>query len=98
MTSTSPAGGNRHGPNRFGNYLQIHQTRMQQYLRGEFVFADSVTFAAPAGGYILVAGEIKCLGGIRIAVNKRLKILSGKGANATVQTSEYHYNAFVRDQ
>ena len=42
--------------------------------------------------------RIRCLGGIRVAVEKKLKILNGQGANALVQTSEYHYNAFVRDQ
>ena len=98
MPSTSTSGGNRHAPTRYANYLQVHETRMQRFLRGEFVFSDGVKFAVPAGGYIAVAGEIQCLGGIRIAVDKKLKILSGQGANALVQTSAYHYNAFVHGQ
>src|SRR5438876_3387191 len=57
MPSKSTYQANRHGPNRYANYLQVHETRMQQYLRGEFVFSDGVKFAAPAGGYIVVAGE-----------------------------------------
>ncbi len=97
MPSKSTSG-NRHGATRYANYVQVHETRMQQFLRGEFVFSDGVTFSAPAGGYIAVAGEIQCLSGIRIAVDKKLKILSGQGANALVQTCEYHYNVFVRDQ
>lgn len=93
MTSTS--GGNRHGPNSFANYQEVHNRRMQDFMQGGFVTSHNLRFGAPTHGCISLEGDIHCLGGITINVRKQLKILSGTGAGAVIQTSGYSYNAFA---
>ena len=61
----------------------------------EFVLTDGVRFGEPRDGHINVEGEIQCLGGITVTVEKKLKIVRGMGPTATVRTAEYSYNVRV---
>ena len=68
---------------------------MQRYVEEGFVVADTVTFSDPKGGYITVSGQIQCLGGLNIDVDKKLRIVDGSGGNVRVTTSAYSYNVSV---
>lgn len=49
----------------------------------------------PFHNFLLLEGDINCLGGIRLEVSKEISILTGEGADAFVQTVSYSYNAFL---
>lgn len=68
---------------------------MRDFIHGGFVVRDGVTFGEPKGGYITVQGQVQCLGGINIDVDKKLRIIGGTGGNTRVKTSEYSYNLSV---
>lgn len=84
----------KHGPNRLASYSEIHQTQIEQVLRGGFVASEDLSFESIPGA-IIVSGRIRCLGGIYIDVRKRLALITNEGANSTVQTSAYSYNVAV---
>ena len=86
--------GSKHGPNRFASYRVIHETVMQQFLRSGFVISEDLSFE-PINGVIWLEGTIVCLGNIYIDVSKKIRILSGEGADTIVQTETYSYNAVL---
>jgi hypothetical protein len=88
--------GGKHGPNRLSSYREIHETVMQQFLRGGFVRSENLSFNDLGDGFIEMEGVIECDGGIYIEVRKRIEILDGDGADALVQTVDYSYNAAIR--
>ena len=47
-------------------------------------------------GEIAIEGELECVGEFAIDVLKTLRILSGSGPTARVQTDSYSYNASLR--
>ena len=86
----------KHAPARFRSYLRAHDNNMEDLRRGGFVGDDTLSFDARAGGELVLAGEIACLGHIVVDVFKVLEVLEGAGADAMVQTLFYSYNVFVR--
>jgi hypothetical protein len=94
VPSKSRSGG-KHGPNTFANYQDVHNRRMQDFVDEGFVISHNVRFGKPTGGYITLEGDIHVKGGITVEVQKKLKILSGKGPNAMVKTSEYSYHVYA---
>lgn len=87
----------RHGPNRFKNYRETHETVMNQFMGRDFVGSETLTFN-PVPRAFLLEGEIACLGEIVVTVEKYIEILEGQGDNATVQTIWYSYNASVSNR
>jgi hypothetical protein len=87
----------RHGPNRFGSYREIHETVLNKFKDKNLVGPDDLRFRS-YGPYIRLDGEIACLGEIVILVDKYLSVLepAGHDDNAIVQTSTYAYNVSVR--
>lgn len=89
----------KHGPNRFAVYESIHETVMARFQAEGFVLSHNLTFEDVGadtlflGGPDFGRGEIVCAWGIRIDVEKYLRVLSGDGRNALVQTYRYSYNA-----
>jgi len=90
----------KHGPNRSGNYRQIHETCTDQLLRRGFVEEHNLRYEA-VPGHICILGQIACQGGIMITVEKYLSVAAPPeevldGADAYVETVLYAYNASVR--
>ncbi len=85
----------KHAPNRLSNYQKVHEKRIRHLIDGGFLVKDAITWDATGDGYIVGEGDLICIAGIRVQVIKRLKILSGEGANATVKTVSYGYNAVL---
>lgn len=90
--SQNPA---KHGPNRLKSYLETHETRLAQLRRDGFVSSNTITLSE-ANKQIILNGEIACLGGIVIRVEKALRILEDNGANSLIETSWYAYNVSLR--
>lgn len=91
---------NRHGPNRWSRYREIHQTCMMQFKSSKyshFVDCDSLTFSEDTEKGILLSGEIACLGKILIRAEKSLRTLECLNGDRIVQTVWYAYNASVQD-
>ena len=86
---------NRHSPNLFGPYREIHETVLYQFRNHGFIGDDTLEFK-PVMGRICLSGEIACLGKILITVLKYLKIMDGFGDTARVQTVIYSYNASIQ--
>lgn len=87
-----------HGPNLFRSYRSIHETVMEQFKASGFVGAETLAFSNDLPGVITLEGEIACRGNIIVTVEKYLKILSGDGNNAIVETFRYSYNVSVRNE
>lgn len=68
---------------------------MRDFMQGGFVVYDSVTFGEPQGGSITIQGQIQCLGGINIDVDKKLQIVGGTDGDTRVTKSDYSYNVSV---
>ncbi len=85
----------KHGPNRLSNYESVHTQCIRHRIDGGFLLRDELSWEATGGGFITGDGTLVCLGEIRLEVTKRLKIRSGEGANAIVQTVSYSYNAVL---
>lgn len=85
---------NRHAPNRFKSYQQIHETVINRY-RQDFIEHETIHFDPYPDGY-LISGQIFALDGIVITVEKFLEILGGSDDNAIVQTRWYSYNASLQ--
>lgn len=87
-----------HNPNRLENYVKIHNSYIELFIREGFVHEDTkynLQFKRKLNSIVL-QGEIGCLGKIIIMVNKTLRVISGQGQNAMVKTSKYSYNASVQ--
>jgi hypothetical protein len=61
-----------------------------------FVGEDTLTLEPLGADMLTMIGEIACLGGIVVRVEKYLEVLEGDALDAYVRTFEYQYNAFVR--
>jgi Family of unknown function (DUF6516) len=85
-----------HAPILFRNYRTIHETVMERFKVSRFVGEETLEFTNQLPGVIELRGEIACLGNLLITVEKYLRILSGEGDNALVQTSYYIYNVSLR--
>ncbi len=68
---------------------------MGRFVDSGFILEDTLVVSSIGAGLILIKGSIRCLGGIRLDVEKVLKVVEGDGANAMVQTTTYNYNASI---
>jgi hypothetical protein len=68
---------------------------MQRYRDQGFVVADDLEFQHVGASLIMLRGRIDCTHGLYIEVTKALRIVSGTGAEAMVQTISYSYNAVL---
>lgn len=81
--------------NRLSRYIRIHTNVLAQLMREGFVCTDGLEFVAePESGTVQLRGNLACLGGIVIAVDKLLAILDA-GEDPQVQTDVYKYNVSV---
>lgn len=69
---------------------------MDQMRTKGFVGEDTLELEDIGADLLVMSGEIACLGGIVVRVEKYLEVLEGEGDDALVRTVEYKYNAFVR--
>jgi len=90
--SQNPA---KHGPNRFKSYFETHETRLSQLRDSGFVRDDTLAIRR-ANKQLLLSGEIACLGGIIVRVEKALRVLENNGANSLIETDWYAYNVSLR--
>lgn len=67
----------KHGPNRFGNYLNVHEAWMASLLREGFVVEDRCEFTI-LPSIILLHGPILCLDAITIDVVKQIDVLTAR--------------------
>lgn len=67
---------------------------MAQIEKEGFVVTNGLVWAG-APGFIWLDGQLGCLGGIVITVEKTLVVVDDNDDVPTVQTSEYNYNASV---
>lgn len=86
----------QHRPNRLKSYLETHETVLAQLRRDGFVGEDNISLSA-GSEQLLMFGEIACLGGIVIRVEKALRILERNGSRSLVETDWYAYNVSVRN-
>jgi len=81
---------------RLEQYKRIHRGYIRRFRQEDFIVSDNVTFGDPRDGYIMVEGQIQCLGGLNIDVVEKLKIISrGRRGDMRVQRSGYNYNVSV---
>lgn len=87
-----------HDPARFTTYVSTHEGWMSSLRRKGFIQdGDSLRFhGGEYSSFIELCGQIPCLGGIVITVEKYLRVLPGDGEQV-VQTWRYNYNASVQD-
>ncbi len=87
----------KHGSNRYLNYVETHETVMQQFRERGFVLQDDLFFSQATESTIILEGTIHCMRGINISVQKQIAILGGDDRNPDVQSVSYSYNvALVR--
>jgi hypothetical protein len=88
----------KHQPNVFWRYKQIHTNVMDQFRHSGFIRADDLTFSDEIEGRIRLAGHIECAGWIYLRVTKDLRVISGRGEMALVQTEWYSYNVALEGE
>ena len=91
-----PISGAKHGPARLRSYYAAHENHMDQMRTDGFIGEDTLVLEPIGAGLLTMVGEIACLGGIVVEVEKYLEVLEGEALDAYVRTFEYKYNAFVR--
>ena len=87
-----------HSPTKLSTYFNTHENRMDGFRSSGFVEEDSLEFVFQEAGLLTIKGEISCLGGVVIFVNKTLDVIDDGTTDPPVQTFLYAYNAFVRGQ
>ena len=87
----------RHGPNRLGNYLQIHQTVLEHKKVLGAVDEDSYLEEDDShSGRFLFDGELYLRErALKLTVTKALKFLDEHPADPLVQTEWYSYNVSI---
>ena len=85
----------KHGPNRLGNYLDVHASHIADLIAEGFVVDDQSRFTFLPRAVVL-EGTIACIAGIALDVRKEIEVLSGRGLAARVQTRQFRYHAWVR--
>lgn len=86
----------RHSATRLSTYLNVHQNRLEQLLRGGFLIsADDLQIEA-GDGCILIEGLLHCQGGIIVDVSKRIVFLEDE-EDPLVQTVDYSYCVTLRN-
>lgn len=85
----------KHGPNRLGNYLDVHASYIADLIAEGFVVEDQSRFTF-LPRLVVLEGVIVYLGGITLEVRKEIQVLEGRGMAARVQTRRFRYHAWVR--
>ena len=88
----------RHGPNRLGNYLGIHETVLGQLTYQGLVSEDRLKLDPGADGQLTLEGELLLRDGcLRLEVTKVLEIVeqTEDAGDTVVQTAKYSYNLSV---
>jgi hypothetical protein len=85
----------KHGPNRLGNYLDVHASYIADLTAEGFVVEDQSRFTFLAG-VVVLEGVIVCRDGITLDVRKEIEVLRGRGMAARVQTRRFRYHAWIR--
>lgn len=85
----------KHGPNWLRNYVEVHERWMANFLSEGFVIDDQCGFTFQQTA-VVVGGDIVCLDGIVIQVDKQLDVLDSGTGNPRVRTGRFSYNARVR--
>lgn len=88
--------GDIHGPNKLTNYLETHDTVMNQFKSRGFVLVDGLTLSAMGNGVMLMSGLIECAGDIMLTVTKHLQVVDGEGDNVRVKNVGYSYQGWLR--
>jgi len=71
---------------------------MERHLRGGFVVENGITVDALGSGFMVMQGEIRCVGQLYIDVDKRLWLVRDSAGVAWVETVSYSYNCAVRQR
>lgn len=87
--------GKKHGPNRLSNYLETHDTVLQQFVSSGFVLSNDLSFWPYGEGLFVMTGDLRCLGHITLRVAKVLEVVGGEHRNPMVQTVAFSYNASI---
>jgi hypothetical protein len=86
----------RHGANALKNYVETHETVMEQFRREGFVESDTIDLVSAGNGLFHMEGEIRCLGGLVCTVEKWLETVDATDiGNPKIQTFRYSYNVSV---
>ena len=85
----------KHGPNRLGNYLDVHESHIADLIAEGFVVEDQSRFIF-LPGLVVLEGVIVCLDRITLEVRKEIEVLDGRGMAARVQTRLFRYHAWLR--
>ena len=88
----------KHQPNAFWRYKQIHENVMDQFRRTGFIRSDDLAFGDVKDGRVRLAGRIECAGWIYLTVTKDLRVVSGSGETALVETEWYSYNVALEGE
>jgi len=86
----------RHKPNRLQNYLKVHETVLEQFKKRGFVGEDSLEFI-PLNKYFILQGEVGCIGGLILKVEKLIRVIEVDSSDLSIQTAWYSYNASIRN-
>ncbi len=86
----------KHQPNKYGSYVEIHTTVMEKFRAQGFIGSDNLLFESFLLEGFRLRGQIACLGGIVITVDKFIEILEHQGSYGLVQTKWYTYNVSLR--
>ena len=97
-TSQGPGEADRHGWNSLENYRNIHENRLNNHSfldpnRPQTVAFDFFTIGGDL--FVQVAGEIYCLGGIVVEVEKYLETYEANSGQIFVRSFSYRYNAYI---
>jgi hypothetical protein len=84
----------KHRPNTLPSYLETHSTIMGHFVAQGFIVLDELDIRDLGNGLIEIAGDIHCVGGVRVTVNKLLEV-KDPGPPTVVQTMSYNYAASV---
>lgn len=89
-------GNDPHGPNKISNYIDTHETIIEQFVSRGFVVLNTLEIEAYGNHHLTITGSLHCQGGIVIDVAKILRVVDRQGGEARVQTVWYRYHAKVQ--
>mgnify|MGYP001611148168 CR=1 FL=1 len=100
MASTlpGPQETDRHGWNSFDNYRSVHENRLSRhtFLDPEKPHTVTFNFLRVGGDLVIqIVGEIFCLGGIVVEVEKYLETYEAPSGQIFVRGFSYRYNAYL---
>ena len=91
-SSGVPAGRDRHGWNRWDNYLAAHYSQIDRLLDEGFLVEDRLAIDVSGNNTVTIEGTLRCQHGLVIEVAKALEIEGNR-----VRTFKYKYHAAFAD-